>query len=81
MVHDYYNGVEETFSFPKLPDGYRELVPDLWQGGDPEKLIPIAEKLYDNLLLLLKKEKIKIKNYASVNELPIRRISYFSLAL
>jgi hypothetical protein len=71
VTHDYYRGLADTFSFPKLPDGYQELVPALWCARDVDEIVPLAEKLVRNFWRLLADEGIEVKNYQAVEDLPL----------
>jgi len=71
VTHDYYQGLLDAFSFPKLPEGYRDLVPTLWSARDVDAIVPLAETLVRNFWQLLADEGIEIKNYHAVEDLPL----------
>lgn len=69
VTHDYYQGIAESFSFPKLPEDYEGLVSALWSARTIEEIVPRAEKLVSNFWKLLEKEGINITNYQTADEL------------
>lgn len=69
VTHDYYQGLEETFSFPLLPDGYKELVPTLWGAQAIEEIVPLTSKLVSGFFKLLEGQKVKIKNIENLEGL------------
>ncbi len=71
VTHDYYQGLLDTFDFPKLPEGYRELVPALWTARTMEEIVPLATRLIGNFWRLLADEGIRIPDYQSVEEIPV----------
>lgn len=71
VTHDYYQGFVDAFSFPKLPEGYQELVPALWSARDIDEIVPLAETLVRNFWKLLANEGVKVTNYQSLNDLPL----------
>jgi hypothetical protein len=73
VTHDYYRGVEDAYSFDKLPRGYKKLTRALWKQQTPnlDENVALVEKLINNYLNLLKKENITINRYNSINQLPV----------
>ena len=71
VTHDYYQGLADAFSFPKLPEGYQELVPVLWSAREVDEIVPLAETLVHNFWQLLADEGIEVKNYHSAEDLPL----------
>ena len=71
VTHDYYQGFVDAFSFPKLPEGYQELVPALWSANDIDEIAPLAETLVRNFWRLLANEGVKVTNYQTVDDLPL----------
>ena len=71
ITHDYYQGFIDAFSFPKLPEGYEELVTALWVARDINKIVPLAATLVQNFWRLLSHEGVNVKNYHTVNDLPL----------
>jgi hypothetical protein len=71
VTHDYYQGLMDTFSFPKLPEGYQELVPALWSAHDVNEIVSLAKTLVHNFWQLLAGESVEMKNYQAVDDLPL----------
>jgi hypothetical protein len=71
VTHDYYQGLADAFSFPKLPKGCRDLVPALWSARDVDEIVPLAETLVRNFWQLLADEGIEVKNYQAVEDMPL----------
>jgi kanamycin nucleotidyltransferase len=71
VTHDYYQGLADAFGFPKLPKGYRDLVPALWSAREIDEIVPLAEMLVHNFWQLLADEGIEVKNYQAVDDLPL----------
>lgn len=70
--HKRYRGLLDTFEFPKLPDGYRELARRLWGTRDADEAVTLAETLVQNFRRLLAAEGIPPpREYASVDDLPL----------
>lgn len=72
VTHDYYQGLTETFEFPKIPASYKHLVSNLYVLRKFEEIIPLAERLMENFWELMDREDIKFKNYQTVDEIPIK---------
>lgn len=70
VTHDYYQGLEDSFNFPKLPKGYREIVPALYDSRSPEQTTELADRLVANYWNLLEEEGIQIHNYYKLEEIP-----------
>jgi kanamycin nucleotidyltransferase len=71
VTHDYYAGFEEAFDFPKLPEGFVELVPALWEAREIEEIVPLAERLVGNYWRLIEAEDLRIANYQNVESVPL----------
>ena len=71
VTGDYYQGLQEAFDFPKLPQAYRDLVPALYRATTIDAIAPLAETLVHNLWQLLGEEGIQVANYQDVAELPL----------
>lgn len=71
VTHDYYHGIEESFSFPRLPENYKDMVSALWSARTIEEIVPLAEKLVKAFYNLLEQEGIAITEYQTVHELPL----------
>ena len=71
VTHDYYQGLLDAFSFPKLPAGYQDLVPALWSARDVDEIVSLAETLVRNFWQLLADEDIGVKEYYAVEDLPL----------
>lgn len=71
VTHDYYQGLVDAFSFPRLPEGYQELVPVLWSAREVDEIVPLAETLVRNFWQLLADEGIEVKNYQAVEDMPL----------
>lgn len=71
VTHDYYQGLLDAFSFPKLPKGYQELVPALGSARAVDEIVPVAQTLVRNFWQLLADEGIEVRNYQAVEDLPL----------
>ena len=71
VTHDYYQGFIDAFSFPKLPEGYQDLVPALWSAQCIDEIVPLAETLVRNFWELLAHEGVKVTDYQTVDDLPL----------
>jgi hypothetical protein len=71
VTHDYYQGLVDAFSFPKLPKGYQDLVPVLWAAREVGEIVPLAETLVRNFWQLLADEGVAARNYQAVDDLPL----------
>lgn len=71
VTHDYYQGLVDAFRFPKLPEGYRTLVPALWCARDAEEIVPLAEELVRNFWQLLADEGINATDYHTLEDMPL----------
>lgn len=74
VTHDYYEGLEDAFEFPLLPDGYRDLVPRLYRVREIEEAVALADRLVEGFRRLLASEGVALREYGSVGEFgPPRR--------
>ena len=71
VTHDYYQGLVDAFRFPKLPKGYRSLVPALWCARDAGEIVPLAEELVGNFWQLLANEGINVTDYHALEDVPL----------
>jgi hypothetical protein len=71
VTHDYYQGLLDAFSFPRLPEGYQELVPILWSAREVDEIVPLAETLVRNFWQLLADEGVAVRNYQAVEDMPL----------
>jgi kanamycin nucleotidyltransferase len=71
VTHDYYQGFVESLSFPKLPEGYRELVPALWMAREIDEIVPLAERLVTNFWRLLAEEGVAVADYHRIEDVPV----------
>jgi hypothetical protein len=69
VTHDYYRGFVDAFSFPKLPERYKELVPALWSSRDIDEIVPLADELVGSYFRLLEREGIEVKDHQAPNEM------------
>ncbi|HSF82421.1 MAG TPA: hypothetical protein VLA49_14375 [Anaerolineales bacterium] len=69
--HDYFQGLEQSFEFPKLPAGYQEIVPILYEARDPNQTLVLADRLVASYWDLLIQEGIRVRNYQNLAELPL----------
>ena len=71
VTHGYYQGLVDTFDFPKLPEGYTDLIPALWSADDINKIVPLAETLVSNFWRLLADEGIHATDYRSLDDVQL----------
>jgi len=71
VMHDYAQGMRDTFEFPKLPRRYKEIVPLLWQARDIDTAMPLAKELVENFRELLREEGIRMREFSSVSDIPV----------
>jgi hypothetical protein len=70
-THDYYAGLVDTYSFPRLPEDYEALVTRLYHTYQPEEILPPADQLVNNYQQFLVQEGIQVRDYARVSEIPV----------
>lgn len=70
-THDYYAGLVDTFSFPRLPEGYTELVPKLYSARHPEEILSLADQLVNSYQRFLPQEGIQVRDYLRVLDIPV----------
>ena len=69
-----YQGFVDTFNFPKLPEGYRDLVPMLWSAREMDQIVVLAETLANNFWQQLADEGLRLPtDYHKMEELPLFR--------
>lgn|SRR5215208_733679 len=51
-----YQGFVNTFGFPKLPEGYRDLITGLWSMSEVDQIVLLVERLVSNFWELLTDE-------------------------
>ena len=71
VTRDYDAGLLQVAAFPKVPAGYGELVPALLAANDLEALLPLADRLVEGFWKLVEAEGIAVKNYQTVEEIPL----------
>jgi kanamycin nucleotidyltransferase len=72
ITHKTYRGIVDTFSFPKLPEGYREIVPVLWSARNLDEIVPLAETLVRNFWQFLANEGVRSPvDYQRVDDIPL----------
>lgn len=71
VTHDYYQGLADTFRFSRLPQGYQEDVEALYRSHDPQAALPVADRLVQSYRQLLSEEGLAVKDYRSVEEIPV----------
>jgi hypothetical protein len=71
-VNHNYLGLIDSFSFPKLPERYTDIVPRITSSHDLNEIASLAETLVLNFRRLLDKEGIRLPTvYQTLNDLPI----------
>jgi hypothetical protein len=68
VTYDYYQGLVQTYEFPKIPDKYQYLVPALYVVRDFDEIVPLAARLMLAFWHLMEKEGIVFVNMLSVDE-------------
>ena len=71
VTHDYYKGLEDSFEFEKLPVNYVNLVPALYHARQPQEIVDLADKLVAGFWHLIAEEDIPMKDYQTVDEIPV----------
>jgi hypothetical protein len=71
VTHDYFQGLLDSYKFDKLPEGYCELVPALYDAQEMGEIVHLAERLVNNFWKLIEAEGIEIKNYQQVEEMAL----------
>ncbi|MGB3479375.1 MAG: hypothetical protein WBB67_09460 [bacterium] len=71
ITHDYYQGLVDTFQFPKLPRRYKELIPLLWNVQDIDTAITLARELKENFQQLLVEQGIRSIEYTGGSDIPV----------
>jgi hypothetical protein len=71
VTRDYDAGLLQVAAFLKVPAGYGELVPALLAANDLEALLPLADQLVEGFWKLVEAEGIAVKNYQTVEEIPL----------
>ncbi len=70
-THDYYRGLEDTFAFSRLPEGYVELVPALYMAPDPPTILALADQLVASFWRLVDSEGIRVRDYNLAAGIPV----------
>jgi hypothetical protein len=70
-THDYYAGLEDTFAFPRLPEGYQDLVLQLYHTRRPVEILSLSDQLVANYKQLLVETGIQARDFARVSEIPV----------
>ena len=71
VTHDYYQGYQETFGFPFLPDDYQELVDALWYASQTDEIVPLAKRLFANYVRLLEAHGLSPVDYQRIEDIPL----------
>jgi predicted nucleotidyltransferase len=71
VTRDYDAGLLQVAAFPKIPAGYGDLVPALLAAKDFDTLLPLVDQLVEGFWQLVKVEGIAVRNFQSVEEIPI----------
>lgn len=71
VTHDYFQGLQDSFGFSRLPESYREIIPTLYDSNDPEQTVELADRLVANYWSLLAREGLQINNYRKLEEIPL----------
>ncbi len=71
VTRDYNAGLRQVAAFPKIPAGYAEILPALLEARDVETMLPLADRLVANFWALMEAEGIRMRNYQTVEEIPI----------
>ncbi len=71
VTHDYLQGMKDSFTFPRLPRRYKELVPLLWHAREIEEALRLATELVENFWRLLREDGIEVKRYRTVSSIPM----------
>ena len=67
-----YQGLVDTFSFSKLAEGCRDLVPLLWSTREMYRIVLLAEKLVSNFWQPTAEEGLRLPTkYQAMEELPL----------
>ena len=69
VTHDYFQGLVDSFGFPKLPQSYRELAPKLWRAQGLDQMMPMAEELVGDFWRLMAEEGIRLRDYREVSDI------------
>ena len=56
--HDYFEGLQESFKFKKLPERYPVLATRLWRSRSPFDIANYSRDLFRNYLSLLREERL-----------------------
>ncbi|AFK05812.1 hypothetical protein Theba_0061 [Mesotoga prima MesG1.Ag.4.2] len=56
--HDYFEGLQESFKFRKLPERYPVLATRLWRSRSPFDIANYSRDLFRNYLSLLREERL-----------------------
>ena len=70
-THDYYAGLVDTFTFPRLPERYLDLVPQLYRARQAEQILSLADQLVANYQRFMVQEGIQVRDYQRVAEIPV----------
>ncbi len=71
VTHDYYQGIMDVCTFPKLPKRYEKIAPLLWCSHETNEAVMLSKNLVNDFLELLVNEGIKVRNHQNVNELQV----------
>lgn len=71
VTRDYDEGLRQVAMFPKVPAEYREIFPALLVAREFGEMISLADRLVDGFWQLIAAEGIVVRNFQSVEEIPI----------
>jgi hypothetical protein len=71
VTHDYFQGLADSFEFPKLPQHYKELATGLWRARGFEEVIPRARELVESFWRLMADEGIGLQDFKEVSDIPV----------
>jgi kanamycin nucleotidyltransferase len=71
VTHDYYQGFVDAFDFPLLPARYAEIISELWRPQEPARIVALAEELASGYWELLIAQGVDVRDYQSLDELPV----------
>ncbi|GAB4438548.1 MAG: hypothetical protein OHK0015_32310 [Chloroflexi bacterium OHK40] len=71
VTRDYYAGIEQSFGFPLIPEGYAELAPRLLDARELATIVPLAGQLVASYWKLLAVLGATVQNYQKLDDVPV----------
>lgn len=71
VTHDYYEGLVDSFSFPKSPAEFPELIAGLWKAKTTDEIVGLARRLVANFKQLLADEGIRPLALENIDRFPL----------